>query len=104
MKSKKKAKSNQANKKVIVTCQVVGMEKKQGVILIKSDINKMTEEDVRVLLKKISDENKELRKIYYAQNTPIMLTKQRTFSDLLRKFVGTLREENFSMIEGKSTI
>ena len=64
MKVKKKAKSNQTNKKVIVTCQIVGMEKKQGVILIKSDINKMTEDEVRVLLKKISDENKELRKMY----------------------------------------
>lgn len=102
MKAKKKAKSNQA--RIVVTCRVVGMEKKQEVVLIRSDIDKMTEEEIRDLLKRISNENKELRKMYYAQNTPVMQIKHRTFSDLLKKFFGTLKEESkFQMIGEKGT-
>lgn len=102
MKNQKKAKSIQTNKKVIVTCKTVGMEKKQGVILIRSDIDKMTEDEIRDLLKKISAENKELRKIYYAQNTPVMQIRRRKFSDLLKKFVDSLKEENNLQMIGAS--
>lgn len=105
MNAKKKAKLSQTNKKITVTCRIVGMEKKQDVVLIRNDIDKMTEDEIRDLLKKISNENKELRKVYYAQNTPVMQIKRRRFSDLLKKFVETLKEENgFQMIGKKSTI
>lgn len=105
MKAKKKIKSTQKNKMVMNPVKVVGMENRQKIVLIKNDIDKMTEDEIKDLLEKISKENKELRKIYYAQNTPVMRVKNRKFSDLVKKFVGTLREENkFQMIGEKSTM
>ena len=91
MKVQKRVKTNQANKRIVVTCQNVGVERKQEVILIRSDIDKMTEDEIKDLLKKISDENKEFHKAYYAQNTPVMQIKRRTFSDLLIKFIRAMK-------------
>jgi hypothetical protein len=91
MKVQKRVKTNQAKRRRAVTCQNVGVERKQEVILIRSDIDKMTEDEIKELLKKISNENKEFHKMYYAQNTPVMQIKSRTFSDLLIKFIKAIK-------------
>lgn len=99
-KTKRKIKRNQINKGTIVTCQNIGMERKQEVVLIRSDIDKMTEDEIKDLLIRISNENKELRKTYYALNTPVMQIKKRTFSDLLKKFIRTTKDElSYRVIE-----
>lgn len=80
-------KKKRANEKIQGVAYRVRMENKQGVVLIGSDINKMTEDEIREMLAKISMENKELHKKYYAKNTPVMKTKSRTFSDLFKKLL-----------------
>ncbi|MCD7818390.1 MAG: hypothetical protein LUH07_05000 [Lachnospiraceae bacterium] len=60
----------------------------------------MTEEEIKQLLKTISVENEQLRKIYYAQNTPVIQVKHRKFPELFKKFVVTIKEENgFPMLQ-----
>ena len=86
-KYKKEVKKNKIN---ITMCQSVGVERKKGITLIRSDINKLTEDEVRALLVKISNENKEFHNMYYSVNTPILQIKKRTFSDLLKKFFQVL--------------
>ena len=86
---------------IINPCKIVDLENRQKIVLIKNDVYKMTEKDIKDLLKKISKENKELHKMYYAQNTPIMRVKNRKFPDLVKKFIGTLKKENKFQMVGK---
>lgn len=62
------------------------MENKKDVILIKNNIDKLSEEDIRKLIKIIEEENQQMKDLYYAFNTPIANTRQRTFKDLVKKF------------------
>lgn len=87
MKNQRKIKRGPKTEGVAIISQSVGMERKQDVVLIKSSIDKMTEDEIRELLLSISNENKKLHEIYYPQNTPIMQIRRRTFFDLLKKFI-----------------
>ena len=75
------------NKKSKLPVPNVDMKKKQDIELIRSNIEKLSEDEIRNLFLLIEAENRELRKIYYSDNTQIMLTRQRTFKELTKKFV-----------------
>jgi hypothetical protein len=103
MNNKKQKNTKQA--KVMDTCRVVEMDKRRDVVLINSDIDKKTEDEIRDLRNEVSFEKKQLYQMYYAKNTPVMQIKHRKFSDLVKKFFETLKEENGTkMIGGKRTI
>ena len=83
----KKNKKNKKNKaRIIVTTQNVEMENKKDVILIKNNIDNLSEEDIKKLIRIIERENQQIKEMYYAFNTPIVNTRQRTFKDLVKKF------------------
>jgi hypothetical protein len=79
-------KNKKESKKVVITRQTVGVERKKDVILIQGCIDKMTEDEIRELVMKMEAEKKALRNVYYSLNTPIVKTRQRSFWDLTKKF------------------
>ena len=54
--------------------------------------DKLSEEDIRKLIKIIEEEKQQMKDLYYAFNTPIANTRQRTFKDLVKKFFFRARD------------
>ena len=53
------------NIRVVITTQSIGMEKKKEVVLIKNNIDKISEDDIKKLVKSIEKENHEIKEMYY---------------------------------------
>lgn len=87
-----KKKNKRSNTRINVTTLNVEMENKKDVILIKNNFDKLSEEDIRKLIKIIEEENQQMKDLYYAFNTPIANTRQRTFKDLVKKFFFRARD------------
>lgn len=87
---KKKDKKN--NARIIVTAQNIEMDNKKDVILIKNNVDKLSEEDIKKLLEMIEKENQQMKNMYFAFNTPIANTRQRTFRDLVKKFFSRVKD------------
>lgn len=87
-----KKKNKRSNTGINVTTLNVEMENKKDVILIKNNVDKLSEEDIRKLIKIIEEENQQMKDLYYAFNTPIANTRQRTFKDLVKKFFFRARD------------
>ncbi len=87
---KKKDKKN--NARIIVTAQNIEMDNKKDVILIKNNVDKLSEEDIKKLLEMIEKENQQMKNMYFAFNTPIANTRQRTFRDLVMKFFSRVKD------------
>lgn len=87
-----KKKNKRSNTRINVTTLNVEMENKKDVILIKNNVDKLSEEDIRKLIKTIEEENQQMKDLYYAFNTPIANTRQRTFKDLVKKFFFRARD------------
>ena len=84
--------NKRSNTWINVTTLNVEMENKKDVILIKNNVDKLSEEDIRKLIKIIEEENQQMKDLYYAFNTPIANTRQRTFKDLVKKFFFRARD------------
>lgn len=87
-----KKKNKRSNTRINVTTLNVEMENKKDVILIKNNFDKLSEEDIRKLIKIIEEEKQQMKDLYYAFNTPIANTRQRTFKDLVKKFFFRARD------------
>ena len=87
-----KKNNKKVNTKSVIANKKVMMEKKKDVILIKNDIDRMSEKDIRDLIELIEKENQQMRDIYYAFNTPIMNVRQRRFVDLVKEFFCRVRK------------
>lgn len=81
-----KKKDKKSNAKDTIIARTVGVEKKKDVVLIRNNVEKLSEEDIKNLIQFIEKENKQMKDMYYAFNTPIANTRQRTFKDLVKKF------------------
>lgn len=79
------------NTKIIVKAQNIEMERKKDVV-IKNNVDRLTEEEIKKLIKAIEEENQKMKHLYFAFNTPIINTRKRTFKDLVKKFWGRERE------------
>ena len=95
-----KKRNKKTNARAIITTQNVGMERKKDVVLIKNNVDKMSEEDIKNLIKLIEKENQQMKDMYYALNTPIVNTRQRTFKDLVKKFIHRVVEIFDLRVEG----
>lgn len=78
--------------KTIMTMNIE-MDRKKDVVLIKNDVDKMSEEYIRNMIELIEKENQQIKDRYYGLNTPIINTSNRTFVDLVKKFFAKLREK-----------
>ena len=87
-----KKKNKRSNTRINVTTLNVEMENKKDVILIKNNFDKLSEEDIRKLIKIIEEEKQQMKDLYYAFNTPIANTRQRIFKDLVKKFFFRARD------------
>ena len=88
---KKKNKRN--NIKISVIAPNIEMENKKDVILIKNNVDKLSEDDIKKLIEIIEKENQHMKDMYFAFNTPVVSTRQRTFRDLVKKFFARAREK-----------
>ena len=80
------------NIRVVITTQSIGMEKKKEVVLIKNNIDKISEDDIKKLVKSIEKENHEIKDMYYSINTPVVNARQRTFKELVEKFFHSISD------------
>ncbi len=87
---KKKNKKNHV--RIIVTSPNIEMENKKDVILIKNNVDKLSEEDIEKMLEMIEKENQQIKSKYFALNTPIANTRQRTFRDLVKIFFSRVKD------------
>lgn len=78
-------KTNISNGRTIY--KLIPMEGRRYITLQESDIDRMTDNEIRDLLISISQDNNEFYNLYYSHNTPIMKIKHRTFFDLLKKIL-----------------
>jgi hypothetical protein len=88
------------DRKVAIKNQSIDVERKRDVVLVKSCIDKMTEDEIRELLIRVAKENKEIKDIYYSLNTQVAKTRQRSFGELIKKFVQQLGNDMDMKIEG----
>lgn len=90
-----KKKNKKVSERINTTSQNVSMERKKDVILIKNNVDQMSDEDIKELLQLVENENQQMKDMYYAFNTPIVNTRQRTFKDLVKKFINHLKEGKY---------
>lgn len=99
MKNSKKV-AKKVDRNVVIKNQSIDVERKREVVLVKSCIDKMTEDEIRELLMRVAKENMEMKAIYYSLNTPVVKTRQRSFGDLFKKFIQRVRDAMDVKIEG----
>lgn len=98
-----KKKNRKSNTKVVATVHNIQMDKRKNVVIIKSNIDKMSEEDIKNLNKEIREEKQKIKDTYYALNSQIMKIEQRTFKDLVKKFIHQVWDD-FNIKKGKSFV
>ena len=95
MKKRKSKKNNTANR-IRITQKPVDVQGKKDVVLMGIE-KKLTEDEIRVIVEQLVEENKKMKKKYYSVNTPIMVTQSRSFGQLVEKFLdrieSTLKEK-----------
>lgn len=79
---------------VKVSAPKVEMDSKKSVC-IEFTQEPFSEEEIKKLMEILEKENREIRLKYYSENTPISSTKQRGFWELVKKFFGNFKKENF---------
>ena len=82
MKRKKKSDPN-----IFVQNLSIDMNSRKELVLIESNTDKLSEEDIKKMFKQIEEENKRMKEKYFPVNTPIVNIEQRTFKDLVKVFV-----------------
>ncbi|MEI3418831.1 MAG: hypothetical protein V8Q86_09995 [Blautia sp.] len=87
---------------ILVTTYNVGMDKRKDVIVIENKVEKMSEENIRKWFEIVEKQNQQMKKQYYASNTPIIITKQRKFKDLVKKFL--LRTKRQMKVERRRVV
>ncbi len=91
-KAKGKINKNQTVEAKKATIKNVCVDRKKDIVLIKNNLDEMSEDDIKKVLEKFSEGCKEFHKTYYSTNTPIVLISQRTFWDLLKIFISSSKE------------
>lgn len=79
-------KNNNKKKKSEYVPPKIPVENKSDVILIPSNIAKMSDEEIKKMLNKISEDNKKIMNECYSSDLCIKKIQQRSFFDLVKKF------------------
>lgn len=81
-------KRNKRSNRILETLNTpkIEMENKRY-IAVNANAKTITDEELKVIIEKLERENLEIKKKCYSQNTPIIIVKQRKFTDLVKKFL-----------------
>ncbi len=80
------------NKKHIVKVRIksVEMSPKGDVILVGAGLSEKTEDEIRVLVRTIEQENQRIKRNYYSINSQVETVQNRNFFDLVKLFFNSL--------------
>lgn len=81
----KRKKKNNPN--IVVKNLSIDMDSRKDLIIIKNDVDELSEEDIKKMFTQIEEENKRMKEKYFPVNTPIVNIEQRTFGDLVKIFI-----------------
>lgn len=73
----------------------IDLSSRKELVLIESNTDKLSEEDIKKMFKQIEAENKRMKEKYFPVNTPIVTIEQRTFKDLVKIFIKKLKSTYF---------
>lgn len=73
----------------------IDLSSRKDLIIIESNTDKLSEEDIKTMFKQIEEENKRMKEKYFPVNTPIVNIEQRTFKDLVKIFIKKLKRTYF---------
>ena len=73
----------------------IDLSSRKELVLIESNTDKLSEEDIKKMFKQIEAENKRMKEKYFSVNTPIVTIEQRTFKDLVKIFIKKLKSTYF---------
>ena len=87
MKNRKNIKKIRNQKKIVLKEPKINVERKREIVLVRSHLDKKSEEEIRAMQLQFLDESKKMKEMYFSLNTPIIKVRQRSFGTLARKFV-----------------
>ena len=93
MKKYKKSVKKIKNNRIVIKKPSINVEKKGEVVLVKSNFENKSEDEIRELQIRFSDECNRFKEMYYSTNIIIDKTRQRSFGDLLKKYLSRLSED-----------
>lgn len=64
----------------------ISVENKSEIVLIPSNISKMTDDEIKLMQDRVTMENERIMKKYYSIDSSIKKIRQRSFLDLVKKF------------------
>lgn len=73
----------------------IDLSSRKDLIIIESNTDKLSEEDIKTMFEQIEEENKRMKEKYFPVNTPIVNIEQRTFKDLVKIFIKKLKRTYF---------
>lgn len=86
----KKMKTKKKKYDVKISIRSVEMTPKLEVILVEDGLFNRTEEEIRILVKAIEKENREIKKNYYSLNSQVEAVQKRKFIDLVKIFLSKM--------------
>ena len=73
----------------------IDLSSRKELVLIESNTDKLSEEDIQKMFTQIEEENKRMKEKYFPVNTPIVTIEQQTFKDLVKIFIKKLKSTYF---------
>lgn len=99
---KKKKNKREKSMTLEIRTPQIGVETKKDV-LVKLPAQSLSEDEMRIILEKLTKENIEMKLKYYSKNSPIAETRQRKFLELVRKFCNRKIENSVLLTNMKKT-